>query len=169
MSNFWDSARGVLGTVAPLLATAVGGPLAGTATSAIIGALGLAPETRPEAVAQAVVGASPEQLMALRKADQEFAEAMAKLNLDESKLSFDDRASARAREVSVKDVTPAILGGAVTIGFFTLLGLMTFRVLPDANKDVLNILLGSLGTGWTMILSYYYGASLPAPAAASKA
>lgn len=168
MSDFWTDAAGVLGKVAPMLATAVGGPLAGAATSAILGALGLAPDTTPQAAAAAVAAATPEQLFALKKADEDFALAMGRLNLDATKLSFDDRANARDREKAVKDRTPGAIAGAVTVGFFALLGLMAFRVLPPNNETILNVMLGSLGTGWTMVLSYYFGSSnaaLAAPAA----
>ena len=50
METIWKAAAGVLSTVAPMLATAVGGPLAGAATNAIIGALGLPQEDYMRAV-----------------------------------------------------------------------------------------------------------------------
>ena len=51
MDQIWKAAVGVLSTVAPMLATAVGGPLAGAATAAIAKALGLPQELPPEDVA----------------------------------------------------------------------------------------------------------------------
>ncbi len=164
MSDFWTTAGKTLGTVAPMLASAVGGPLAGAATSAIISALGLAPDTTQEAAAAAVVGANADQLLALKKADQDFAEKMAQLQIDASKLTYDDRANARARETAVRDYTPAALAAGITAGFFALLGLMAFRDLPSGNTQILNIMLGSLGAGFTMVLSYYFGASVTQPA-----
>jgi hypothetical protein len=161
MADFWASAAKTLGTVAPMLATAVGGPLAGAATSAIVNALGLPADTPAETAAAAVVGATPDQLIALKKADQEFAEKMRQLEIDHDMLSFDDRASARSREIAVKDHAPMMLAGGITLGFFTLLALMMFHDLPKDNQNVLNIMLGSLGAGFTMVLSYYYGASVP--------
>jgi len=168
MASFWDDAAGVLSRVAPMLATAVGGPLAGAATSAIVSALGLSSDATPQAAAAAVVGATPEQLIALKAADQAFAEQMAKLDLDRDSLVFTDRASARAREMTVKDHAPLAIAGSVTCGFFALLALMAFRVMPAGNETILNIMLGSLGTGWTMVLSYYFGASSTQVVAAKK-
>lgn len=168
-TTFWDDAIGVLAKVAPLLASAVGGPLAGTATSAIISALGLAPDTTPQAAAAAVVNASPDQLLALKKADADFSVAMGRLNLDRDKLVFDDRASARAREAAVKDHAPFALAVAVTCGFFGLLGAMLYHDLPTGNAAILNTMLGSLGTAWVMAMSYYFGASAPQAAAAAAA
>lgn len=115
MSSFWDSAKNALGLVAPSIASLVGGPLAGAATSAIIGALGLAPDTTPEQVAAAVVGATPEQKIALRAADQKFAVDMKTLGIDLEKLSFDDRANARAQTVNLAKAGSITAWGAPVI------------------------------------------------------
>lgn len=161
MDDFWNAAKGVLATVAPTLATAIGGPLAGTAVNGIISALGLAPDTDEKTVAATVQAATPEQLLALKKADQDFQATMAKLQIDADKLVYDDRASARTREVQLHDLTPTILATSVTAGFLGLMGLMSFVALPAQNETLLNILLGSLGTGWVMVLSYYFGGMVP--------
>ncbi len=47
----------------------------------------------------------------------------------------------------------------VTAGFFSLLIYMLKFEVPAGNKDVLNILLGSLGTAWITIISFFYGSS----------
>lgn len=167
--SFWDDAKSVLSTVAPTLASAVGGPLAGVATTAIISALGLAPDTRPEQVASIVTGASVDQLAQLKKADEEFAEKMGQLEIDASKLAVDDRSNARAREVALKDHAPMGLAALITFGFFGLLGMMAFHDVPAGNQQILNIMLGSLGAGFTMVLGYYFGASVtPNTAPAGK-
>jgi hypothetical protein len=159
MSDIWSMARATLSTVAPVLASMVGGPLAGAATGAVIKALNLAPDTAPEVVAQAVVGATPDQLLALKKADQEFAAQMKQLDVDASALAYKDTADARAREVAVKDHTPSVIAYVLTGGFFSLLGAMMFHPLPADNKDLLNIMLGALGASFGMAVSYYFGSS----------
>jgi hypothetical protein len=110
MEPIWKAAAGVLSTVAPMLATAVGGPLAGAATNAIIGALGLPQDTPPEQVAAAVQSATPEQLLALKRAEQEFAVKMRELDVTLEQLRFSDTANARAREIAVRDWMPRALG-----------------------------------------------------------
>lgn len=159
MPDFWNAAKATLSTVAPMLASAVGGPLAGAATGAVIKALGLAPDTGPEAVAQAVVGATPEQLLALKKADQEFAQAMKALDVDAAKLAYADTADAREREEKVHDHTPAMLAYALSGGFFGLLALMMFHQMPVGSETLMNVMLGALGSSWTMAMSYYFGSS----------
>jgi len=159
MDDILKAAGGVLGAVAPMIASAFGGPLAGAATSAIIGALGLAPDASKEAVAQAVVAATPEQLIALKKADNDFRAQMRQLDITEEQLSYTDRASARERETAVKDQTPSILAYGLTCGFFGLLGFATFKGFPPENAALLNIMIGSLGTAWAGAISYYFGSS----------
>ena len=162
--DFWKDAKAALATVAPLLGTAIGGPLGGTAANIIVSTLGLAPDTTPQQAAAAVVGASPEQLIALQKADQAFAAQMAQLNLDAAKLTIGDKADARAREIAVRDRTPAVLAFVLTAGFFGLLAVMVFHDVPEGSSTLLNIMLGALGSSFGMMVSYYYGSSAqPAP------
>lgn len=120
--------------------------------------------TQVVAVAQAVTGtATQEDAHAALVADPAKAAALqaqlAKIAVDSLTAENADRNSARQMAVTTKENTPAVLAWLVTLGFFGLLGVMSFMTLPAANTQVLNILLGSLGTGWTMILSYYFGAS----------
>ena len=162
--DLWKDAKLTLATVAPLLGTAVGGPLGGTVANIIAGALGLAPDTAPEQVASAVTGATADQLIALRNADHDFAEKMKQLEIDAAKLTYDDKANARAREAAIKDHTPAILAAALTVGYFGFLSLLMFHVLPAGSEEVLKQVISALTTGYTLMLAYYYGASNPTQA-----
>lgn len=47
----------------------------------------------------------------------------------------------------------------VTLGFFAVIAGLLFVGVPQASRQILNIVLGVLGTGFTMILSYYFGSS----------
>jgi hypothetical protein len=52
-----------------------------------------------------------------------------------------------------------LLAIAVTLGFFGLLSYMLKWDVPKENKDMLNIMLGSLGTAWVSIVGFYFGSS----------
>lgn len=161
MADFWKAAGGILGTVAPVLATAVGGPLAGVAARAIAGALGLGESSTEQEIAAAVAGASPDQLLALKQADQEFAARMKELDIDVLRIDAGDRDSARRREISVRDWVPGILAILVTAGFFgVLIYMMRFGVAKDsAGSEAMIVMLGALGAAFGAIVNYYYGSS----------
>ena len=161
-----------IASFAPTLATMLGGPLAGVAVSALAGALGLKQGASAEDVTQAMQAGTltPDQLVAIRTADQKHAEILgqqsidlAKLNADHeeafAKIAADDRASARAREGIVKDWTPEVLAYGITLGFFVVLGYLVAYGKPQVGGDVVLVLLGSLGTAFTGVFAYYFGSS----------
>jgi hypothetical protein len=154
--NFGQTALQVLKTVAPTLALAVGGPFGPLAAAAIHAALGSTDQATAET---ALANATPDQLLALKKADQDFSVQMETLGIAKEKLAFDDTANARAREVSVKDSTPHILAYTITAGFFITLGFLVFKGKPETGGDVMLVLMGALGTAWTGIIQYYFGSS----------
>lgn len=158
MSSFWNEAEGILSKFAPVLASAVGGPFAGIATSAIIGALGLAPDTTPEQAASAVVGATPDQLIKLKMANDELQEKMAQVGVDLAKLGNDDRASARAREAAVKDHTPAVMGYTLLVGSLGAAAAVLAGYVPDTSLQA-GVVLGYLFSEAKQVLSYYFGSS----------
>ena len=161
----WSPVKQVLAKVAPVVGTALGGPLGGAAGAVIASALGIDAEQAkdPAAVSAAIAGATPDQLLALRKADQDFQARMAELGFkntaDLEQIAASDRANARQREAAIRDHTPQLLALVVTAGFFGLLAFMCVRELPLGSKDLLNIMLGSLGTAWVSIIAYYFGSS----------
>lgn len=146
-------------TVAPSLATAVGGPLAGMATRAISDALLGKPDGTEDELIDAAAKATPEQLLALKKAEQDFAVRMRELEIDLQRIDAADRSSAREREVKTGDWTPRVLAAAVTLGFFGVLGYMIAYGLPAQGGEALLVMLGTLGTAWGAIVSYYFGSS----------
>ena len=160
--DLWDGAKQALATVAPILGTAVGGPLGGTAARLVASALGLDPATPAQQLAAAVTAASPDQLLVLKKADAEFQLALRNLDLSADKLAADDRASARNRESSTHDWVPGTLMMFLTAGFFGLIAFLAHHDVPTGNRDLLNILLGTLGSAWTGGITYYYGSSVGA-------
>ena len=91
--------------------------------------------------------------------DEKMAELQTNAELKLAELETTDRNSARNREATVKDKTPAILAYSITTGFFGVLFFMMNYEIPLAEKEVLFVMLGSLGTAWTGIIAYYFGSS----------
>jgi len=154
-----DQLLNLVRTVAPSIATAVGGPLAGMATRAISEALLGKPDGTEDELIDAAAKATPDQLLALKKAEQDFAVRMRELEIDLQRIDAADRNSAREREVKTGDWTPKALAGAVTLGFFGVLGYMIAYGLPTQGGEALLVMLGTLGTAWGGIVSYYFGSS----------
>lgn len=160
---------------APMLATALGGPLAGAAAKLLVTAFDPSGKTNPNDPLQVDklmegVTLDPANLVKLKEIEADFqekmaafgyqdAEAIRQYNLESERVAAGDRASARSRQVALRDWTPTALAIGVTIGFFGLLGYMLKHEVPAQNKDVLNIMLGSLGSAWVGIVAYYFGSS----------
>jgi uncharacterized membrane protein YeaQ/YmgE (transglycosylase-associated protein family) len=74
-------------------------------------------------------------------------------------LEAADRASARAREIAVRDSTPRVLAYLVVGGFLGVLAALMFVEIPARAEQPLNLMLGFLGAGAGLVLGYYFGSS----------
>jgi hypothetical protein len=141
--------------VAPTIATAFGGPLAGLAVDAISKAIGVDPKDVNKTIAEGKLSA--EQIGAIKQAEIAMAARAQELGLDFEKIAVDDRKSAREMQVSTQSWIPGLMAIVVTLGFFSILvGLMTEHF---KTSDALMLMLGSLGTAWTGIIAFYFGSS----------
>ena len=150
--------RDAVADVAPTLAGALGGPLAGAAVEALRRAV-LGEAGDEDALAEAVLAQDPETLLALRRAEHSFQQAVLAARVEAGRVAAGDRDSARRRETVVRDRTPALLGTAVVLGFFGVLGVMLWRELPAQAEPAFSIMLGALSTMTAAVVSYYFGAS----------
>lgn len=154
--------KNIIGKVAPYLGAAVGGPLGSAAVTAIADALGLSDKTG-DAIKQALSGVTPEQMLAIKTAEQGFAARMQELGFANAKdmesIAAGDRDSARQREMAVLDKTPRNLAYGVIGGFFFILITMMFFEIPAASRDILNIMLGTLGGSFSGVIGYYFGST----------
>jgi len=141
--------------IAPTIATALGGPLAGMAVSCVAKAIGVKPEEVQNVIQAGKMDAT--QVAALQQAELELKKQAQEMNLDFAKLSNEDRSSARNMQTSVRSFIPPTLSIIVTVGFFgILIGLMLQKF---QTSDALMLMLGSLGTAWTGIIAFYFGSS----------
>lgn len=152
----------VLSTVAPWIGTAMAGPFGGMAVRAAADALGLDDATE-EALTTAMYGTTSADMLALKKADQEFQVRMQELGFkqiaDLAKLETDDRANARQREVQVKDNTNKLLACAVCCIWALVNVLVILYDVPAGSEQLIARLLGTLDAALMCILYYYFGGS----------
>jgi hypothetical protein len=144
-----------LKTIAPTIATALGGPLAGLAVDAISKAIGIDPKDVQATIDSGKLNA--DQIMLIKQAEIQMAARAQEMGLDFAKLSNDDRKSARDMQVATKSYLPPTLAIGVTLGFFGILFGLMFGQIEHAPQ--IDIMLGSLGTAWTGIIAFYFGSS----------
>jgi hypothetical protein len=142
--------------IAPTIATAMGGPLAGMAVSAISKAIGVDPDKVGDLISNNKLSA--EQIAQVKIAEIELQKQAQELGLNFEKLEVEDRKSAREMQATTRSIVPPALAAIITIGFFSILiMMMTGKV--DGNNPTILMMLGSLSTAWTGIVAYYFGSS----------
>jgi plasmid maintenance system antidote protein VapI len=142
--------------IAPTIATALGGPLAGMAVTAISKAIGVDEEDVGELINNNKLTA--EQIAQVKLAEIELQKQAQELGLNFEKLAVDDRKSAREMQATTRSIVPPALAAIVTVGFFGILVMMLLGQVDSNNPPIL-MMLGSLGTAWTGIIAYYFGSS----------
>lgn len=149
----------LLGQLAPTIASALGGPLAGMAVKTLSNVLLGHENGTDEDISAALQAATPDQLSALKKIDADFKVQMKELDIDLERIAASDRDSARQMQTATKDWVPKILAVVITTGFFGILVWMLINGMPKTGTEALLMMLGALGTAWTGVVNFYYGSS----------
>ena len=159
-----DDWKKLVQTVAPGLATALGGPLVGAAVQSISTAVLGKPDGTEEEVAVAVATGGTDALAKLREAEQAFTVKMKELGVDLERIHQADRDSARNREARTGDSwTPRLLAATIVGGFLAmvaavLLGKVTGITDPIA-AGMIGTLIGYVSAKADQVVSYYFGSS----------
>jgi hypothetical protein len=164
--------KSVVGTVAPTIATALGGPLAGVAVSSLAAAFGLSPDADEKQVAQCVQKASFEQLTELKKVDSDFKAKMAELEVDLVRISVEDKKDARQREIDSDDSsTPRVLAIINVVGnllvsaaiFYAMAlymnGTLSEIKVPEFLVALIGGVVSNIYSSSKQVMEYYFGSS----------
>lgn len=150
---------GILKSVAPGLATALLGPLGGMAVTAIGSALGVSEPTQ-EKIQQALSGATPEDLLKVKQAEQQFQKDMRALDIDLERISASDRDSARKMAIETKAWTPAVMSWLIIMATLGLEGYILINGVPaQVNDLVAGRILGTLDMAFMTVLTFWLGTS----------
>ena len=142
-------------SIAPTIASCLGGPLAGLAVEAVSKAIGVDPSAVQDTINSGKLTA--DQIASIQSAEIALKAKAQEMNLDFEQLAVQDRKSARDMQTTTKSFIPPLLALIITLGFSgILIGMMTGKV---TSSDALMLLLGSLGTAWTGVISFYFGSS----------
>lgn len=169
--------------VAPWIAGTFGTPLAGLAVKAICDAIpdpGIAKSVSDAHAADPANGAVSTlgdllqqgkiAVADIQKAELAHAETMAQLGYknvaDLEKIAADDRADARARQVALKDRTPAHLAYLIILGFFVYSGMLLYAFLwmadtmakvPPQGWVIIGTVYGYLAAEAKQAAAYFFG------------
>lgn len=145
---------------APVLATAIGGPI-GTLASAALGALAdaLGTDPTPDAVASKVAAGGEAAATIVRQVEADKAPGY----LDELNAYLADVKDARQQTVKLTEAGSSIAWGApvisvmIVMGFLGLVTALLFKTVPD--NQVTLILFGGLSAAFSQVVSYWLGSS----------
>lgn len=149
----------IVRTVAPSIATALGGPLAGTAVRVLSEKFLGKPDGTPEEIEQVLTSATPEQIIELKKLDLAFKQQLLDAGIKLEQLEVEDRASARQMFMTTRDATPSWISFLV-IGVWAAVQFMLFEnALPEGSRELILRMLGTLDSALLAILYFWFGSS----------
>lgn len=155
-SEIIQKLSGVVGAAAPLLGTALGSPLAGVAISLIANAFGV--KTNDISGLLTAINSDPSSAVKLKQIEAEHEEILANISAKTYEIEYEDRKDARASaHAGNYEWFVHLLTVTVTGGFFGCIALVFLTKADGTDHDILNMMLGSLGTTWVQIISYYFG------------
>lgn len=155
MAFDWKS---LLGTVAPTLATALGGPVAGIAVKAIAGSLLGNEDATEREIAAAMASTTPADLLKLKEVDHAFQLEMERLGVDLEKIAAADRDSARGMQKATKAWIVPVLAGITVAGFF---GVVAWVLTGNVGLEstLLGFVLGQVSAKAEQVYNFYFGSS----------
>ena len=155
----------IVGAVAPAIATALGGPLAGVAMQAVSTAILGRPDGSEADVAAVLTTGGTDALLKLKEADNSFKLEMEKLGVELVRIDQQDRAG--ARDLAKADMRPQILLSLVFVGgyFMSLFAIHGVLFVDESHQinDAVLALAGSLVGVFTRelsgIMQFWFGSS----------
>ena len=145
-----------LKNLAPVLASALGGPLAGMAVGALTKHLGVSEETVKDILQSGNLNG--DQLAAIKKAELELKQHESDNGFKFAELEIRDRDSARQREMATKDSVNSILAYTVLGSFIAVVG-ATLLGYAKVESALAGTLIGYLSAKAEQVLAYYFGSS----------
>ncbi|MDH5542772.1 MAG: chloride channel protein [Nitrospinota bacterium] len=161
----------------PLLGGILGGPAGAVAGKMVAGIFDSNP-SNPEELLNAIQS-DPEAITKLREFEMTHKQKLQELQLEETKAFLADMDSARSREVALAKATGKgnnhlyVMAYIVLGSFFGIAGYLFYKVIfissdPSIDKGVMEklnnnpilmIIIGALISGFTQVLSYFFGSS----------
>ncbi len=150
-----------LKTLAPTVASALGGPLAGAAVSALGSVFGVSEPTQATIAKLFQDGQlSAEQLGQIRQLEMQYQNEERERGFKYAELEFKDRDSARSMAVATHSATPSILTWIIVALTLAAEAMLLFKqVPPGADPIIVGRVLGTMDSALVMVLSFWFGSN----------
>jgi hypothetical protein len=150
---------GLLKSLAPTIASAAGGPMAGMAVKMAASKLGL-PDTATANEIEDLIERQPDKAVLVKQADQDFKTKIREMEIDLESFKTEVEDRQHARETFKNDWTPKVfcILALILYGAYV----MTVTLMPhDANDEtIISLVLGQLsGILGTCAAFFYSGSS----------
>ena len=146
-------------TIAPTIATALGGPLAGLATKTLSEAVFGHQDAGEDEISLALASASPETILKVKQSDQEFKTKMRELDIDLERIKREDRKSARYMLIGTGSVTPAVLSYSIVIAWAIIQYFLFTTVIEQSMRELVARMFGTLDSALMLVLGFWFGSS----------
>jgi hypothetical protein len=149
--------KALVGKVAPLLGTALGGPFGGMAGKFLADKLGCSPDELEETV----INADPDTMLKIKNLENEFKVRMKELGITEQQLHQKDRESARdmAKNTSI---VPQVLQSVIYDIAFILVTIFLFTTkieFSETQQTLITFVMGMLSAGLVQVNNFWFGSS----------
>ena len=144
---------GIISKAAPILGSILLSPMSGVALSFLANAFGVNSKD-VKAITQAIEN-DPESDIKLRQIELQHTQTLAEIASQNYLAEVDDRKSARAREISIRDYVPTILA----VGYLLNYAFIQFYCLAHPSS-VVDVISARYQDVLIIIMGYYFGSSL---------
>jgi len=142
--------------VAPTIATALGGPLAGLAVEAVSKALGVSGDEAKSMLDEGKMSA--DQIAQVKVAEIELQKQAQALGLNFEQLAVADRSSAREMQVATKSLLVPTLAIIIVVSFIGVV-VGTMMGLSHIESAMAGTLVGYLSAKAEQVVAFYFGSS----------
>jgi hypothetical protein len=146
-----------LKSIAPTIATAMGGPLAGMALEAVSKAIGVDPSEVQNTINSGKMTA--EQIASIQTAEIALKARAQEMGLDFEKLAVADRSSARQMQISTNSFVPPTLSIMIVVAWSAVQYFLLTHVIDPSMRELIARVLGTLDGALMLVLSFYFGSS----------
>ena len=149
---------GLLKSLAPTIASAAGGPMAGMAVKMAAKKLGL-PDTATANEIEDLIEREPDKAVMVREADKDFKNRIREMEIDlESfKTEVEDRKD--ARENFATDWTPKVFSVLTILLYGAFVMIVTLMPHDQNDETIISLVLGQLSGILGTAAAFFYGSS----------